>query len=601
MKTNHVCPQCGAQVAFNRYHCAKCGKNIESKNDQLLGFRQRKLIQTWLLATCIAILSLLLAIVPSFIGNGQEDIAEILQGATSIAYAINGLIVVFITLETVRLASSLHYPILLRILLVLFCLIPFINLVISFFLIGHATRTLRNLGYRVGFLGADMKQFEKHSVRNTGNPNDLPFGSPDSQYDYQALSVGLKYLAIILSCLILTTVLIRLSALVFGGHSENSPLMTVGFVCYVVVCLVCYAAVLRSTYIISSALNYPRPLKLFIFGTSFTPVILISLAGIAIHSAIVLYDHKKRKKRLVLPIGARPALVLGRPASVLLLDLLEEAVLGRPAGARMVLPIKGVEFPFRWCPAGTFTMGSPAREAERKDDETQHRVTLSRGFWMLETQVTQEMWEKVTGSNPSYFKGAKLPVEKVSWDDCQEYITKLNAHLAGTPGAPSGYRFSLPTEAQWEYACRAGTTTAYHFGNSLSADQAHFNQDWVAGSTKAVGSYPANAWGLKDMHGNVREWCLDWYYSYPSGAVTDWKISCEISCEIIKCMTTWYDGYPSGAVTDPTGASSGLPRVLRGGSWDCYARYCRSAYRNYADPSSRSRDLGIRISLVRAE
>ena len=239
------------------------------------------------------------------------------------------------------------------------------------------------------------------------------------------------------------------------------------------------------------------------------------------------------------------------------------------AGDRMVLKIKDVEYAFHWCPPGTFTMGSPSSETDRPDNETQHQVTLTRDFWMLETEVTQSMWESVMGNNPSDFKGAKLPVECVSWDDCQAYIEKLNAHLAGTPCVPAGFKFSLPTEAEWEYACRAGTTTAYHFGNTLTQQQANFNGN----QTKEVGSYPANAWGLKDMHGNVWEWCLD-----------------------------WYGGYPSGAVTDPTGADRGSVRVLRGGGWSSLAKYCRSANRLSSDPSARGYDSGgVRVSLVRAE
>ena len=189
----------------------------------------------------------------------------------------------------------------------------------------------------------------------------------------------------------------------------------------------------------------------------------------------------------------------------------------------MTVTINDVEYTFRWCPPGKFMMGSPADEPNRSNNESQHEVTLTRGFWMLETQVTQQMWESVMGANPSRFKGAKLPVEQVSWNDCQEFITKLNAELKSgghkspvsngelTPAALEGYKFSLPTEAQWEYACRAGTTTAYSFGNSLSAEQANFRGN--VGQTKDVGSYPANAWGLKDMHGNVWEWCQDWYQS----------------------------------------------------------------------------------------
>jgi|GEM_PF-460646 len=239
----------------------------------------------------------------------------------------------------------------------------------------------------------------------------------------------------------------------------------------------------------------------------------------------------------------------------------------RKAGERIMLKIKDVEYAFRWCPAGTFTMGSPESEQDRSDDETQHQVTLSRGFWMLETQVTQAMWESVMGSNPSYFKGKKLPVETVSWDDSQEYIKKLNAHLAGTPGAPAGFKFSLPTEAQWEYACRAGTTTAYHFGDALDKDKANYGGN--IDKTTDVGSYPANAWGLYDMHGNVLERCLD-----------------------------WHDDYPSGAVTDPVGASTGSYRVFRSGCWGSRATRSRSASRDYGKPSSRSYNVGLRLSLV---
>ena len=235
--------------------------------------------------------------------------------------------------------------------------------------------------------------------------------------------------------------------------------------------------------------------------------------------------------------------------------------IGDAGGGRKVLTINGVEYAFRWCPSGTFQMGSPRDEAARYDDETQHQVTLSRGFWMLETVVTQEMWEKVMGNNPSNFKGANLPVERVSWDDSQEYIKKLNDLKI----APAGFKFSLPTEAQWEYACRAGTTTAYHFGNTLTQQQANFGGN----QTRDVGSYPANAWGLRDMHGNVWEWCAD-----------------------------WFGDYPSGAVTDPTGAERGSVRVIRGGSWYNLAEDCRSALRGRHDPSYRSSDIGLRLSLV---
>jgi formylglycine-generating enzyme required for sulfatase activity len=232
-------------------------------------------------------------------------------------------------------------------------------------------------------------------------------------------------------------------------------------------------------------------------------------------------------------------------------------------GERMVVKIQDVEYAFHWCPVGSFMMGSPQGETGRQDNETLHRVTLSKGFWMLETPVTQMMWVSVMGTEPSRFKGdlLKLPVEQVSWNDCQEYIKKLNDLKV----APAGFKFALPTEAQWEYACRADTTTAYHFGDTLTKEQANFGGN----KTTEVGKYPANAWGLKDMHGNVWEWCAD-----------------------------WYDNYPSGTVTDPTGASQGSYRVSRGGSWDFDAEDCRSAFRYLSVPSYRYFSIGIRLSLV---
>jgi len=234
-------------------------------------------------------------------------------------------------------------------------------------------------------------------------------------------------------------------------------------------------------------------------------------------------------------------------------------------GDSQELTINGIQYTFRRIPAGWFMMGSPADERGRSSDESQRQVTLSKGFWMLETEVTQGMWMSVMGNNPSSNKGLNLPVTNVSWNDCQEFITKLNALLAGTPGAPAGYKFSLPTEAQWEYACRAGTTTAYHFGDTLTQQQANFNSH----ETKDVGSYPSNAWGLKDMHGNVWEWCQD-----------------------------IYGNYPSGAVTDPTGAGRGSRRVLRGGCWRDRAQACRSAHRGDYDPTGGNDFIGLRLSLV---
>ena len=264
----------------------------------------------------------------------------------------------------------------------------------------------------------------------------------------------------------------------------------------------------------------------------------------------------------------------------------------RKAGDRMVLTINDVEYAFRWCPPGTFMMGSPASEPGRESDERQHQVTLSRGFWMLETQVTQAMWESVMKNNPSHFKGDRLPVETVSWNDSQEFITKLNE--LGI--APEGFRFSLPTEAQWEYACRAGTTTAFSFGNTLNANQANFGMN--VGRTTEVGSYPANVWGLYDMHGNVWEWCVDVFGTYPRGTVTD---PVRTSRDLRRAIDGMFDTYSRDARGGPPRTPMDLHRVLRGGRWDFSARACRSAYRYGNDPLNRSSLIGFRLALVRAE
>ena len=222
---------------------------------------------------------------------------------------------------------------------------------------------------------------------------------------------------------------------------------------------------------------------------------------------------------------------------------------GKNAGERAVVFFNNVEFVFRWCPAGTFTMGSPETEEGRDTGETQHQVTLTKGFWMLETEVTQKQWETVMGDNPSEFKGDDLPVENVSWDDCQEFCKKTG--------------FLLPTAAQWEYACRAGTTGAYA-GN---LEEMAWNVSNFSGmTTHPVGIKKPNAWGLYDMHGNVWEWCQD-----------------------------RYGDYPLGSVTDPTGPSNGSDRVLRGGCFINSAQDCRSANYSSLGPDIPSPSVGFRI------
>ena len=223
---------------------------------------------------------------------------------------------------------------------------------------------------------------------------------------------------------------------------------------------------------------------------------------------------------------------------------------------------------FVWIRPGSFMMGSPKEEKERHDKETQHKVTLTKGFFMGVHLVTQEQWKEVMGNNPSRFKGEKdLPVESVSWNDCQEFIKKLQEK------DKKPYR--LPSEAEWEYACRAGTTTPFHFGETISTEQANYDGTFTYGDgkkgvfrekTTPVGSFSANAWGLHDMHGNVIQWCQD-----------------------------WHSEYPQKEVVDPQGAEKGELRVQRGGSWNNLPEFCRSASRHMHVPGSRDNYIGIRL------
>ncbi len=224
-------------------------------------------------------------------------------------------------------------------------------------------------------------------------------------------------------------------------------------------------------------------------------------------------------------------------------------------------------------PKGTFMMGSPESEKGRKENETQHEVTISKDYYLGVYEVTQAQYEKVIGKNPSRFQGAivgnenaDLPVENVSWHDAVEFCKKLS-DLPEEKKAGRVYR--LPTEAQWEYACRAGGETAYSFGESSESmcDYAWFNGNGNF-QTHPVGENKANAWGLYDMHGNMGEWCSD-----------------------------WYGRYPKGAVSDPTGPKEGSLRVNRGGSWHYEAASCRSAVRYGNVPSYRFRNYGFRVAL----
>ncbi|MGD0089134.1 MAG: formylglycine-generating enzyme family protein [Planctomycetota bacterium] len=224
----------------------------------------------------------------------------------------------------------------------------------------------------------------------------------------------------------------------------------------------------------------------------------------------------------------------------------------------------GVALELVLIPAGKFVMGSPAEEKYHSDDETQHEVTISNPFYMGKYEVTQEQYEEVMGSNPSQFKGPKNPVETGSWNEAQEFCKKLGAKTSKT--------IKLPTEAQWEYACRAGSTTAYCFGEGENglADYA-----WYDGNsgrrTHPVGEKKPNSWGLYDMHGNVWEWCQDWYgHKY----------------------------YAESPKADPLGPAKGAEHVLRGGSWDYDPVICRSAYRRGYAPIPRTLIGGLRVVVL---
>ena len=236
--------------------------------------------------------------------------------------------------------------------------------------------------------------------------------------------------------------------------------------------------------------------------------------------------------------------------------------LNKPIEAKIDLG-KGVKLEMVLIPAGKFMMGSPASEVGRSDNETPHEVTLTKPFYIGKYEVTQEQWQAVMGDNPSRTKVSRLPITNVSWNDIQDFIKKLNAKTS------DGYR--LPTEAEWEYACRAGTTTAYSFGDSITRSDVNYDAAQAQGSIKVVGSYKPNAFGLFDMHGNVWEWCKDF------------KVD-----------------YPEAAVTDPQGQATGDRCVLRGGSFNNEKSSVRSSNRYFDSQTYRgNKPFGFRLARTR--
>jgi formylglycine-generating enzyme required for sulfatase activity len=271
------------------------------------------------------------------------------------------------------------------------------------------------------------------------------------------------------------------------------------------------------------------------------------------------------------------------PSHVLTADQAEElrarfgagTLTDKPAtGALPLPPIRldlgeGVFLDLVGIPPGRFTMGSPLNEEGHNNDEVEHNVKISRPFYLGRHLISQAQYEQAMKSNPSYFKDPALPVETVSWFDavsfCEELFTRF------------GKPFRLPTEAEWEYACRAGTTTPFNTGATMNTDQANFDGKFTFGGsleslsrwrTTPVGSFSPNSWGLYDMHGNVWEWCSD-----------------------------WYGEYTQTPVTDPQGPPVGAIRILRGGSWFHGPADCRSAQREALDPGRRHSPYGFRVAM----
>lgn len=248
--------------------------------------------------------------------------------------------------------------------------------------------------------------------------------------------------------------------------------------------------------------------------------------------------------------------------------------------------------PFCWCPPGTFLMGSPATEPERRPGEDQVEVTLTRGFWIAKFETTQGQWKRIVGELPGAHTaelpaGDDYPVGNVNFAEAESFCAKLTelAHRAGE--LPDEWEFRLPTEAQWEYACRAGTTTATSFGDSLSSTQANFKGKPYNGGAPGpslgraakVGSYPANAWGVHDMHGNTFEWCRDWYHAkLPGGHDPD-----------------LHDTRATAARSEHGDVS----RARRGGCWADDGWPCRSAFRLRFEPERRYDHIGFRVVAVR--
>jgi len=259
---------------------------------------------------------------------------------------------------------------------------------------------------------------------------------------------------------------------------------------------------------------------------------------------------------------------------------------GKRAGDRRQIS----NIPLRWCPPGSFRMGAPLTEPGRRNDDVQVDATLT-GFWIGESSLTQAQWRSIAGALPGELSagaGDALPVYNVNHPQAAKFCEDLTARLHASNSIPSGWASRLPTEAQWEYACRAGTTTATSFGDTLSSLQANFRGDHpynnapigpVLGKVSPVGSYPANAWGIVDMHGNVFDWCRDWYHTrYPGGVDPDLS---------------------QAQATAQRNGDGSISRSRRGGCWSDEGWACRSGFRLKYEPERAADHIGMRIVVSR--
>ncbi len=279
---------------------------------------------------------------------------------------------------------------------------------------------------------------------------------------------------------------------------------------------------------------------------------------------------------------------IGQAANDGLRQVQADSFLGLRAGDER--GVAGVKL--RWCPPGKFIMGSPRSEPERRPGEDQVEVTLTRGFWMATFEATQGQWKRVVGKLPGDLtlelpEGDSFPVGNVNFAEAEEFCHKLTELGRQSGDLPKDWEFRLPTEAQWEYACRAGTTTATSFGDKLSSRQANFKGKPYNGAEEGpslrratkIGTYPANAWGLHDMHGNIYEWCRDWYHSrLPGGADPD-----------------LYSAKSSATKSE----HGDISRSRRGGCWADDGWALRTAFRLRFEPERRYDHIGFRVVAVR--